>query len=1072
MALSSLTLSLPLAGLQNITRSAAFFHITRSENGHNFTSQTFTRKLILKPIKAQALQTRSESNAISRRIETGTFVPTFQQAIQLLQDYWASVGCAVMQCSNTEVGAGTMNPATFLRVLGPEPWNVAYVEPSIRPDDSRYGDNPNRLQRHTQFQVILKPDPGNSQDLYISSLVALGIDIKAHDIRFVEDNWESPVLGAWGLGWEVWMDGMEITQFTYFQQAGSLQLMPVSVEITYGLERILMSLQGVDHFKNIQYAPGITYGELFLENEKEMSAYNLEFANVEQVQQHFELFDSEARSLLSKGLAIPAYDHVLKTSHAFNILDARGSIGVTERARFFSRMRSLARQCAQLWVKTRELLGYPLGIWEEKEVLCYPQEAIDKLVEKIKGKQTFVLEVGTEELPSQDVTEAIEQLQRAITILLEKRRLHHGDVSVSGTPRRLVVHVQSLAPKQDEIEIEVRGPPVGKAYDLEGKPTKAIEGFCRKNGASISDLFRKSEGKTEYVYARLKEPTRHAIQVLAEDIPAILSGLSFPKSMQWNTKTYFSRPIRWILALHGDVVVPFTYAGILSGRLSHGLRMSSSPIIEVPCAEDYMSSIMDAGIVLNVEERRKNISQSCSALAQIIGGKVILETALLGEVANLVENPLPILGAFDEHFLELPSDVLITVMRKHQRYFPIVDASNGKLLPAFIAVANGQVDEATVQKGNEAVLRARYEDAKFFYRLDTTKHLMDFREQLKGILFQEKLGSMLDKSKRIEKMISRLGAAMGLEENKFSVAQSAAELTMSDLATTMVMEFTSLAGIMGRHYALREGYSQEVADAIFERVLPRFAGDELPETDVGILLAVADRLDSLVGLFAVGCQPSATSDPFGLRRISYGLVQILVENQKNVDLTLAIQIAADSQPLHVSPSVIADVHLFLTRRLEQLLQVDQSISVEIVRSILSERANMPCLAAISALQMENLFKDDIFKLVVEAYSRPTKIIQGKNVHSAFQVDEALFETEEEKALWSAFQNAQSRISPSVEIDVFIEASVQLVQPLEHFFSNVFVMTEDEKLRNNRLALLGRIANLPRGIADLSVLPGF
>ncbi|XP_047164240.1 glycine--tRNA ligase, chloroplastic/mitochondrial 2-like isoform X1 [Vigna umbellata] len=264
---------------------------------------------------------------------------TFQQAIQRLQEYWASVGCSIMQCSNTEVGAGTMNPLTYLRVLGPEPWNVAYVEPSIRPDDSRYGENPNRLQRHTQFQVILKPDPGNSQDLFIRSLSALGIDVTAHDIRFVEDNWESPVLGAWGLGWEIWMDGMEITQFTYFQQAGSLQLSPVSVEITYGLERILMLLQGVDHFKKIKYSDGITYGELFLENEKEMSAYYLEHASVDHVQKHFDFFEEEARSLLSSGFAIPAYDQLLKTSHAFNILDSRGFVGVTERARYFGRMR-------------------------------------------------------------------------------------------------------------------------------------------------------------------------------------------------------------------------------------------------------------------------------------------------------------------------------------------------------------------------------------------------------------------------------------------------------------------------------------------------------------------------------------------------------------------------------------------------------------------------------------------------------------------------------------------------------------------------------------------------------------
>nr|XP_016494452.1 PREDICTED: glycine--tRNA ligase, chloroplastic/mitochondrial 2-like isoform X1 [Nicotiana tabacum] len=227
------------------------------------------RRFLSKSSTVSALSTSSSTSSVSHNTEhqKKPSVPTFQQAIQRLQEYWGSVGCAVMQCSNTEVGAGTMNPLTYLRVLGPEPWNVAYVEPSIRPDDSRYGENPNRLQRHTQFQVILKPDPGNSQDLFIRSLSALGIDVNAHDIRFVEDNWESPVLGAWGLGWEVWMDGMEITQFTYFQQAGSIQLMPVSVEITYGLERILMSLQGVDHFKKIQYADGITYGELFLENE-------------------------------------------------------------------------------------------------------------------------------------------------------------------------------------------------------------------------------------------------------------------------------------------------------------------------------------------------------------------------------------------------------------------------------------------------------------------------------------------------------------------------------------------------------------------------------------------------------------------------------------------------------------------------------------------------------------------------------------------------------------------------------------------------------------------------------------
>ncbi|KAM3196923.1 hypothetical protein ACQJBY_072551 [Aegilops geniculata] len=397
---------------------------------------------------------------------------TFQQAIQRLQEYWASVGCAVMQCSNTEVGAGTMNPLTFLRVLGPEPWNVAYVEPSVRPDDSRYGDNPNRLQRHTQFQVILKPDPGNSQDLFLHSLSALGINVREHDIRFVEDNWESPVLGAWGLGWEVWMDGMEITQFTYFQQSGSLPLLPVSVEITYGLERILMSLQGVDHFKKIQYTEGITYGELFLENEKEMSAYYLEHANVDHIQKHFDDFEEEARSLLSLGLPIPAYDQVLKASHAFNILDSRGFVGVTERARYFGRMRSLARQCSQLWLKTREEIGYPLGTYQEAN-LVYPHVSEKLSRKEVLGQaQTFVLEIGTEELPHHDVVEATEQLEKSLVQILGKRRLSHGKVHSYGTPRRLAAVVENLSLKQMEEEIELRGPPVTKAFGQDGKPTK------------------------------------------------------------------------------------------------------------------------------------------------------------------------------------------------------------------------------------------------------------------------------------------------------------------------------------------------------------------------------------------------------------------------------------------------------------------------------------------------------------------------------------------------------------------------------------------------------------------------
>ncbi|CAN6486281.1 unnamed protein product [Victoria cruziana] len=969
---------------------------------------------------------------------------TFQQAIQRLQDYWASVGCAIMQCSNTEVGAGTMNPLTFLRVLGPEPWNVAYVEPSIRPDDSRYGDNPNRLQRHTQFQVILKPDPGNSQELYIRSLSALGINVKEHDIRFVEDNWESPVLGAWGLGWEVWMDGMEITQFTYFQQAGSLPLMPVSVEITYGLERILMLLQGVDHFKNIQYAADITYGELFLENEKEMSAYYLERASVDNIQRHFEFFEEESRSLLSQGLAIPAYDQLLKTSHAFNILDARGFVGVTERARYFGRMRSLARNCAQLWVKTRESLGFPLGSVSEPKILADPKEIIQTEMEKLKN---LLME------------------------LLEKQRLNHGEVSVFGTPRRIVVQVDWLSSAQYETEQEVRGPPVEKAFDMKGNPTKAIEGFCRRYGVSLDAVFRKTDGKSTYIYVKTKEPIRNAFEVLAESLPNAISSLSFPKSMRWNSQVMFSRPIRWILALHGDVLVPFVYAGILSGKVSHGLRNSPSAIVEIDYAEDYLITLTKAGILVKTEERKKKIVECSRLLAESVNGRLLLKESLLEEVVNLVEAPLPILGSFDESFLELPQDLLVMVMQKHQRYFAVEDLTSGKLLPFFIAVANGVINEDVVRKGNEAVLRARYEDAKFFYNMDRQKKLTEFRDQLKRILFHEKLGTVLEKTKRIQETVPKLGISLGLDEGALSIVQNAASLAMSDLATSVVTEFTSLSGIMARHYALLDGYSKEIAEALYEVVLPRFSGDIVPRTDPGIVLAVADRLDSLVGLFAVGCQPTSNNDPFGLRRISYGLVQVLVENKRNLDLRNALQLVADVQPVEVGSHVLNEVHFFVTRRLEQLL-VDSGVSAEIVRSVLSERGNWPYLAAQTAKKMEDLSREGHLQKIAEAYSRPTRILRGKDVDHYWKVETSIFGSEEEHALWTALEAVEAKIHAEIEIDDFVEISSILLQPLEDFFDNVFVMVDDERVRKNRLALLKRIADLPRGIADLTVLPGF
>ncbi|MCX6027470.1 MAG: glycine--tRNA ligase subunit alpha, partial [Chloroflexi bacterium] len=391
--------------------------------------------------------------------------PTFQEVILALQSYWAKQGCLIWQPVNTEVGAGTMNPATFLRVLGPEPWRVGYMEPSVRPADGRYGENPNRLGQFFQYQVILKPDPGNPLQLYLQSLEALGVSLRDNDVRFVEDNWEAPALGAWGLGWEVWLNGQEITQFTYFQQAGGLELKVPSVEITYGIERILMALQRSTHFKEIRWTGDLTYGEMFLQSEVENSRYNFEVADVERLREVYAHFDGEARAALATGLVLPAHSYLLKCSHTFNVLDARGAVGVTERAQFFARMRELAAQVAQTYLAQREQAGFPLtgkfpGAQPARESAAAAGPAP-------KRAAPFVLEIGVEELPAEDLSSALTTLADMFRLeILDKYHLAHGAVRADGTPRRIVIRIDDLAPfPTPEL---MKGPPVHLCYDADG----------------------------------------------------------------------------------------------------------------------------------------------------------------------------------------------------------------------------------------------------------------------------------------------------------------------------------------------------------------------------------------------------------------------------------------------------------------------------------------------------------------------------------------------------------------------------------------------------------------------------
>ncbi|MCG2769638.1 MAG: glycine--tRNA ligase subunit beta [Anaerolineae bacterium] len=993
----------------------------------------------------------------------------FQEVIMRLERFWADHGCLIWQPYNIQVGAGTMNPATVLRVLGPEPWNVGYVEPSIRPTDGRYGENPNRWQQFYQYQVILKPDPGNPQEIYLDSLRALGIDTRAHDVRFVEDNWASPALGAWGLGWEVWLDGQEISQYTYFQQAGGFELDPVSVEITYGLDRIVMVLQGAQAIPDIRWRGDIAYGEILLRAEVEHCTYNFEQADVERLTQMFTLFEAEARNALDRKLVIPAHDYVLKCSHTFNVLDARGAIGVTERARYFARMRDLSRDVAKAYLEQREEMGFPLLKRKAKTEEEPSLRGTPVSETATPSKSLFLLEIGTEELPVGDLALGIEQLENAARGMLAEARLEYETLRVTGTPRRLVLSVSNLEGVQKSEERIVKGPPARVAFDADGKPTKAAEGFARKQGVAVDDLQIRDLDGREYVVAVVLEEAKPAGEVLTESLPRLLAALRFPLAMRWNESgVSFSRPIRWLVSLLGEETIPFEYAGVMSGRVSRGIRTEGSPDIVLKDAGDYQDTMRSAGIIVEIAERRSMVRQQALRLAKEVGGEIPDDPALLEEVTNLVEWPEAILGSFGEEYLRLPKQVLMAVMRKHQRYFPVV--KDGELLPYFITVANGQGhDIPAVRHGNEEVLRARYADAAFFFKADTKMKLEEFLPRLGTLTFQEDLGSVLDKAARLEKLVPLLGKMLELSDEEVRVARRAAHLCKADLATQMVVEHTSLQGQMGRDYALLSGEEEAVAQAIYEHYLPRYAGDDLPESLVGIALGLADRLDSLAGLFTVGLSPSGSADPFGLRRVALGAVQIMIGREIPLSFHDALQEALALLPVPADPDVLDEVETFIRQRLQRYL-LDQGYRYDLVDSVLAERGDNPYLAARTVEESSPWVERGDWMDLLNAYARCVRIT--REFERTFALDPGAFIEPATKAVHEAYVTASQALTPQDGIGVLFEALLSMIAPINLFFDEVLVMDLDEKLRENRLALLQRIAGLADGIVDLSRMEGF
>jgi glycyl-tRNA synthetase len=1015
---------------------------------------------------------------------------TFQQVILRLQDYWEDYGCVIWQPYSEKVGAGTMNPATVLRVLGPEPWNVAYVEPSYRPDDGRFGDNPNRMQMHTQFQVILKPDPGNPQDVYLESLYALGIRREEHDIRFVEDNWKHPALGAWGLGWEVWLDGLEITQYTYFQQAGGFSLEPVSVELTYGLERIVMFLQNVRSVWDIDWDGEHTYGEIYLPQEVEHCDYAFNLADVDRLTQMYDLYEAEAQRCLDEGLVIPAHDYVLRCSHTFNLLDTRGAVGVTERATYFRRMRALFLRVAEAYVEQRERLEHP---WLEEgpfdaaqdgpeesaaELDSRAEEELRRIAAAVEtveeeGPKTLLLEIGTEELPADDLDDALEQLNELAPAALEEARLEYDALEILGTPRRLSVVVEALAPRQRPIEEEVKGPPAQVAFDAGGQPTRAAKGFAASQGVTLEDLETKAMDGGEYVVAVRREEGRPAIELLPELLTSLIADLHFRQSMRWNeTGITFSRPIRWLVGLLDDVVIPFHYAGVVSGRTSRGPRGEGSAPFEIARAAAYPALLEEHHVMADRGRRRAFIAEEAEAVANQVDGHIPHDPELLDEVTNLVEQPNPFLGSFDEKYLALPSEVLVAVMKKHQRTFPLLD-DEGAMLPYFVGVRNGGDEHLDIVRHNNAeVIRARFADAEFFYEEDTEQPLEGFLPRLDTLTFQEKLGSVLDKTQRLEALVPVLGPMVGLDEEAIELAERTAHLSKADLATQMVVEHTSLQGVMGREYALQSGERPEVAQAIYEHYLPRSADDELPSSKIGLTVGLADRLDSLAGLFAIDLKPTGSTDPYGLRRDALGLVENLLAHELSFSVKRGLEEAGARLPVEASPEALAEALDFVVERLRGTLR-DAGYRYDVVDAVLAERGHDPYRAQEGVEQLSRWLERQDWDEILDNYSRCVRIT--RKYEERFELDPERFEEPAEEELYQAYRAARLKVTPNSSVDDFFTAFLPLVDVIDAYFareSGVLVMAEDEALRENRLAQLQHVAALADGIVDLSRMEGF
>jgi len=686
----------------------------------------------------------------------------------------------------------------------------------------------------------------------------------------------------------------------------------------------------------------------------------------------------------------------------------------------------------------------------------------------------FLVEIGTEELPPKALRSLMEAFGANLAAGIEDARLSHGDVRTYASPRRLSVVVKKLALAQEDRAVEQKGPPVKVAFDADDNPTAAATAFASKCGTSVDALDRIETDKGEWLVFNTVETGKPATELLPEIIGRALAALPIPRRMRWGASDVeFVRPVHWVVLLHGKDVLEASIMGIAAARESRGHRFHSSDPISVTSPDDYLDALeKDGYVIADFERRREMVRDGVIAAAEQVGGSIVDGETLYDEVAALVEWPVPIVGAFDEIFLELPREVVVSTLTGHQRYFPVAD-DNDKLLPHFVTVANIESkDPEQVIEGNERVIRPRLADAAFFWDNDRKKSLDDRQEALRDVVYQRGLGSVFDKSQRIAKLATWVAGELG--EDTTTVGRAAA-LAKCDLVTGMVGEFPDLQGVMGRYYAISDGEPDAVADAIAEHYQPRFAGDELPESVAGQLLAVADKLDTLAGVFSIGKKPSGNRDPFGLRRAALGIVRILIERGIDIDLKAMIERAVAAQPDSKieAQELCADLYAFLSDRLRRyFLDRDTGLGVETFEAVMVRQPVSLVDFDRRLAAVQTFARLEQAESLAAANKRIANILRKAGDPEGLKVSAKLLDLDAERALHSALESSREKVGPMLEQRRYAEILNELADlrdPVDRFFDDVMVMADEENIRNNRLALLGELRALFLDVADISRL---